>query len=46
MKNLAVLVFVGLILACLCGTDYTKIIHNTDPNAKCLDGSSPMIYLH
>jgi hypothetical protein len=26
--------------------NYTKIIHNTDPEAKCLDGSSPMIYLH
>jgi len=25
---------------------YKKVIHNTDPNAKCLDGSSPMIYLH
>jgi hypothetical protein len=26
--------------------NFTKVIHNTDPNAKCLDGSSPMIYLH
>ncbi len=26
--------------------DYKKILHNTDPEAKCLDGSSPMIYLH
>jgi len=25
---------------------YKKIIHNTDPKAKCLDGSSPAIYLH
>lgn len=25
---------------------YTKIIHNTDTNAKCLDGSPPMVYLH
>jgi hypothetical protein len=25
---------------------YKKIIHNTDPEAKCLDGGSPMIYLH
>ena len=26
--------------------DFVKVIHNTDPEAKCLDGSSPMIYLH
>jgi hypothetical protein len=25
---------------------YTKVVHDTDPKAKCLDGSSPMIYLH
>jgi hypothetical protein len=25
---------------------YQKVLHNTDPNAKCLDGSIPMIYLH
>lgn len=25
---------------------YRKIIHNSDPRAKCLDGSSPAIYLH
>ena len=27
-------------------TFYNKIIHNTDPNARCLDGSSPAVYLH
>lgn len=25
---------------------YKKVIHNTDANAKCLDGSSPAVYLH
>jgi hypothetical protein len=25
---------------------YRKIIHGTDPEAKCLDGSGPMVYLH
>jgi hypothetical protein len=25
---------------------YKKIIHNTDPEARCLDGSPAMIYLH
>ena len=33
-------------IICSANTNYTKIVHNTDPNAKCLDGSSPMIYLH
>jgi hypothetical protein len=25
---------------------YKKIIHNTDPEAKCLDGSPALLYLH
>lgn len=25
---------------------YKKVIHNTDPNAKCLDGSDPAVYFH
>lgn len=25
---------------------YQKVIHNTDPEAKCLDGSSPFLYIH
>ena len=25
---------------------YQLVIHNTDPNAKCLDGTSPGLYLH
>jgi len=27
-------------------TFYQKVIHNTDPEAKCLDGSSPFLYIH
>lgn len=41
--------FIGLLLliSCVAAEDYyRKIIHGTDPQAKCLDGSSPMIYLH
>ena len=37
--------FLVLVLGAANG-DYTKIIHNTDPEAKCLDGSPAMIYLH
>ncbi len=25
---------------------YKKIIHNTDPEAKCLDGSPGALYIH
>jgi hypothetical protein len=25
---------------------YKKVVHNTDPEARCIDGSSPAIYLH
>ena len=25
---------------------YHKVIHNTDPEARCLDGSPAMIYVH
>jgi O-palmitoleoyl-L-serine hydrolase len=39
-----------LAILCLCALateqPYKKIIHNSDPNAKCLDGTSPALYLH
>lgn len=35
-----------IVLASSAETPYKKIIHNTDPEAKCLDGSSPAIYVH
>jgi hypothetical protein len=41
-----------LLLAVLCLSamaaeqPYKKIIHNSDPNARCLDGTSPALYLH
>lgn len=27
-------------------TNYKKIIHNSDPEAKCLDGSPGLLYVH
>jgi len=45
MKGFMILMMLITVI-CSAKTDYTKLIHNTDPNAKCLDGSSPMIYLH
>lgn len=39
-----------LAILCLCAMaaeqPYKKIIHNSDLNAKCLDGTSPALYLH
>lgn len=28
------------------GQRYKKIVHTTDPDAKCLDGSPPALYVH
>jgi len=41
-----VMVMTVALLAKCAEQPYKKIIHNTDPKAKGLDGSSPAIYLH
>jgi hypothetical protein len=46
MRTLFTLLLVGLLVCAISAEPYKKLIHNTDPDAKCLDGSSPMIYLH
>jgi len=39
--------FILMILPfCLTQEAYQKIIHNVDPDAKCLDGSPAVLYLH
>jgi len=42
------LLFIIFILLVFANTEepYKKVIHNTDPNAKCIDGSSPALYIH
>lgn len=45
MKTLY-LVFIIFAVLYLSQSEFTKIVHSTDPEAKCLDGSSPMLYLH
>jgi hypothetical protein len=42
------LILITLTVLCAYAAEqpYRKIIHNSDPKAKCLDGSSPAIYLH
>ena len=47
-KNGIKLILIVFLVYCSVGMIhfYRKVVHETDPEAKCLDGSSPMIYLH
>lgn len=44
--RLALLVVVLLTLSNSQEVYYKKVIHNTDTDAKCLDGSPPFLYIH
>jgi hypothetical protein len=47
MSRILIKLTLLIALAALAAADpYKKIIHNTDPKAKCLDGSSPAVYFH
>ena len=46
MQKVALLLAIAIVAWASASPDYVKIVHNTDPEAKCLDGSSPMVYLH
>lgn len=44
-------IYAVFLIALLCyqlngEAEYRKIIHKTDPEAKCLDGSPSLLYLH
>jgi len=43
-----IIIVFAMLIACFSQVKnyYTKIQHNTDPEAKCTDGSSPILYLH
>lgn len=41
-----ILIVVVLVLTLAAEEPYKKVIHNSDPNAKCLDGTSPALYVH
>lgn len=46
-KILERLTILAVIAMAVCSNSfYKKIVHNTDPEAKCLDGSSPAVYVH
>lgn len=46
MKQKFLLLLLAFAILAFSQSDFTKVIHNTDPNAKCLDGTPPMVYLH
>jgi hypothetical protein len=49
MSRIFIKITIALAFVCLAITaeqPYKKIVHNTDPKAKCLDGSSPALYFH
>lgn len=37
-----------LLLTCLALSDglYQRVVHTTDPEAQCIDGSPPVVYYH
>lgn len=45
-RIIAAAIALSLFLIIAHAAPYKKVIHNTDPKAKCLDGSSPAVYLH
>ena len=44
-KHLLILVL-AILISVSQAENYKKVVHFTDPEAKCLDGSPPAIYVH
>jgi hypothetical protein len=42
---LLIFLTLSLSLVALAQPNYRKVIHTTDPEAKCLDGSPPLLYI-
>ena len=45
VQKTVLILFLLLVLVCS-EENYKRVIHNTDPEAKCLDGSTPAVYVH
>lgn len=41
-----ILILVLCLFSVIDAQKYKKIVHTTDPDAKCLDGSPPALYVH
>lgn len=44
--SLYLTIIITILLASTHCQKYKKIVHLTDPDAKCLDGSPPALYIH
>lgn len=45
-RLLEIILLLALTFAVTSQSFYRKVIHNTDPEAKCLDGSPGALYIH
>lgn len=43
-KNLSIIILSCCLFA-ICSCSFKKVIHNTDPEAKCLDGTPGLIFV-
>ena len=46
LKALSVVLILSLFITVQSQAYYRKVTHNTDPEAKCLDGSPAALYIH
>jgi len=46
INNLTLSLLVSLFVLINTQANYNKVIHNYDPEAKCLDGSPGLLYVH
>lgn len=46
INHLTLLFIFSLIVIANTQANYKKVIHNYDPEAKCLDGSPGLLYVH
>lgn len=46
MKKYLLVLALLLLISFAQAQKYKKIVHTTDPDARCLDGSPPAIYVH
>ena len=46
MKGFLILLLTSIVLLANSSGYYHKVVHNFDPDAKCLDGSPGTVYVH
>jgi hypothetical protein len=46
MKKYLLILVLAILLSASQAQNYKKVVHLTDPEARCLDGSPPAIYVH